>query len=56
MLFNIPKEVLQVNPWGYLAHLPRDEMDWTAFGIELAIGLALIVIGLIGYRRRNIPA
>lgn len=56
VLFDIPEEVLKVNPWGYLSHLPRDEMDWVPFAIELANGLGLIVIGLVGYRRRNIPS
>lgn len=55
-LFNMPEWLLKIQPWGYLAHPPRDEMDWAAFGVELAIAVALIVLGLIGYRRRNIPA
>lgn len=55
-LFDVPKWLLKIQPWGYLAHPPRDEMDWTAFSIELAIAVALLVVGLIGYRRRNIPA
>lgn len=56
VLFDVPAWLTDVNPFGYLAHLPRDEMDWRPFAIELALGLFLVVLGLVGYRRRNIPA
>ncbi|MEL4358459.1 MULTISPECIES: ABC transporter permease [unclassified Luteococcus] len=56
VLFDLPEWLLKLQPWGYLAHLPRDPMDWTAFAVETALALALLGLGLVGYRRRNLPA
>ncbi|MDO5500704.1 MAG: hypothetical protein Q4F67_13590 [Propionibacteriaceae bacterium] len=53
-LLNFPEWVVKFHAWGHLSVIPRDAMDWTPFGIELAIGVGLLVIGLIGYRRRSI--
>ncbi|MEL4504425.1 hypothetical protein AAEX63_06590 [Luteococcus sp. H138] len=56
VLFDLPEWLLKLQPWGHLAHPPRDPMDWTAFLVELAMAVALLVVGLVGYRRRNLPA
>jgi ABC-2 type transport system permease protein len=53
-LFNPPDWLLKLQPWGWLPHLPSDPMRWGAFSIELALGLAMLVLGLVGYRRRDI--
>jgi len=53
-LFNPPDWLLRLQPWGYLPHLPSDPMRWGAFSIELVAGLALVALGLLGYRRRDI--
>lgn len=55
-LFDLPDWVLKAHPWGYLPHLPTDDLAWTPVLVETGVGLALIVLGLVGYRRRNIPA
>lgn len=55
-LFDVPQWVTKVNPWGYLAHLPRDQMDWLPVVLETLLAVALVVVGLVGYRRRGIPA
>lgn len=54
ILFDLPDWVVRAQPWGHLSLPPRDTMDWTPFLVELAIGLVLIVLGLVGYRRRDI--
>lgn len=56
VLFDLPGWLVRLQPWGHLAHLPRDPMDWTAFAVETALALALLVLGLVGYRHRSIPA
>ncbi|GAB2472005.1 ABC transporter membrane-spanning protein [Luteococcus sediminum] len=56
VLFDLPDWLVRLQPWGHLAHLPRDPMDWTAFTIESALAIALLALGLLGYRRRAIPA
>ena len=53
-LFNPPDWLLKLQPWGYLPHLPSDPMRWGAFSIELVAGLAMVALGLLGYRRRDI--
>jgi ABC-2 type transport system permease protein len=53
-LFNPPDWLLKLQPWGWLPHLPSDPMRWGAFSIELALGLAMLALGLVGYRRRDI--
>lgn len=53
-LFNPPDWLLKLQPWGYLPHLPTDPMRWGAFSIELGAGLAMVALGLVGYRRRDI--
>ncbi len=53
-LWNVPDWVTKLEPWGYLPHLPSDPMRWGAFSIELLGGLALLAVGLVGFRRRDI--
>lgn len=54
VLFDLPQWLVKIEPWGHLTIPPRDQMDWLPFFTELAIGLVLIGIGLVGYRRRDI--
>lgn len=53
-LFDLPEWLLKLHPWGHLTHLPGNTLDWTPLWITTAIGLALIALGLAGYRRRDI--
>lgn len=55
-LFALPQWLLQLHPWGHLPHLPTDPFTWTVVVVETALGVGLIALGLIGYRRRNIPS
>jgi ABC-2 type transport system permease protein len=53
-LFDVPEWVLRLQPWGNLPHLPTDPMTWGSFLVTLGIGTALLVLGVVGYRRRDI--
>ncbi len=53
-LLNFPDWLLRLHPWGHLPKLPTDDVTWTAIGWETLIGLALLVAGFVGYRRRDI--
>lgn len=55
-LFNLPDWVLRLTPWGHLPHLPADPLTWTAILIESGVAIVAIALGMVGYRRRNIPA
>ncbi|MGO4957186.1 ABC transporter permease [Luteococcus sp. Sow4_B9] len=56
VLFDLPRWLLDLQPWGQLPHLPRDAMDWSAWLTTLALAAALMALGLWGWRRRDIPA
>lgn len=55
-IIDIPGWMARLQPWGYLSLIPRDTMDWTPFLVETGIAVALIALGLVGYRRRDMPA
>lgn len=56
VLFELPGWLVRLQPWGHLRLLPRDAWSWTPFAVELALAVALLALGLVGYRRGNIPA
>lgn len=56
VLFDLPRWLVRLTPFGHLSALPRDTMHWTPFLVELALAVALLVFGLVGLRRRSIPA
>lgn len=56
VLLDLPGWLLRLQPWGHLSHLPEEPMNWLPFTLELALGAGLIVLGLVGYRRRSVPA
>ncbi len=53
-LFNPPDWLLRLQPSGFLPHLPTDPMRWGTFTLELALGLGMMALGLVAYRRRDI--
>jgi len=52
---HIPQKVLNLMPFQALPAIPLDPMRWTPVVVELAIAIVLTVVGLIGFRRRNVP-
>lgn len=55
-VLGMPHWLLQLQPWGHLPKLPADDVSWWPVVVETALGLALLAAGLVGYRRRGIPA
>ncbi|MDO5682562.1 MAG: hypothetical protein Q4G46_07025 [Propionibacteriaceae bacterium] len=53
-LLNLPENVVKFQPWGHLSVIPRDTMNWTPFLVELGVGIALLAVGLFGYRHRTL--
>lgn len=53
-VFSLPEWALKMEPWGYLTKPPRDPMDWKPFVVEAVVAAALVLIGIWGYRRRDI--
>lgn len=54
VLFDLPRWLIDLQPWGHLAFVPRDPMAWTPFLVELLAGALLLAAGVIGYQRRDI--
>ena len=50
----LPDAILRLTPWAHLPQLPADTMTWPPIIVTSAIGLALLAIGFIGYRRRDL--
>lgn len=53
-VLGLPEWLTRLTPWAPLPQLPVDEMDWAAVLGVTAVGLALMVLGFVGYRRRDI--
>lgn len=52
----IPKAVLDAMPFNATPKVPYEAMNWTPVLLLTLVTVALIVVGLIGFRRRNVPA
>lgn len=53
-ILQIPEWTSNLSPFGYIPQLPIDEMSYGAVSALTGIALFLVVIGLIGYRRRDV--
>lgn len=53
-LFQFPAWVEKLSPFGHVAKIPIEEMDFASAAILTGTAAALIIIGLIGFNRRDI--
>lgn len=53
-LFQFPDWVGKLSPYGYIPEIPVEEMDWLPIMSLSIVAVALILIGYIGYRKRDI--
>lgn len=53
-IVDLPEKVAKVQPWGYLPKLPAESMRWQPIVVETAIGVLLLAIGMVAYRRRDV--
>ena len=53
-LFQFPNWLGKLSPFGYIPQLPVDEMQWLPVISLVVIAAVFIVVGLIGYRKRDI--
>jgi ABC-2 type transport system permease protein len=54
-LFELNQAVMDVSPYAHVPKLPGGEMSWPPLLWLTAVALALLVVGLVGLRRRDIP-
>jgi ABC-2 type transport system permease protein len=50
----MPGWVRQLSPFAHLAAVPRTDPNWTAAAVMTIIAATLLVVGAVGYRRRDL--
>ncbi|MGV8845987.1 ABC transporter permease [Tessaracoccus sp.] len=53
-LLGFPAWLMRFQPWGHLPKLPQDNLTWLPIVVESVLGVALLALGVLGYRRRDI--
>lgn len=53
-LLDLPEWLENISPFGYIPALPVDDLDWMPVIVLSLIAIGLMVIGFIGYRKRDI--
>ncbi|MBS3681354.1 ABC transporter permease [Ornithinibacillus massiliensis] len=53
-LFQFSEWVGKLSPFGYIPQLPIEEMDWVSSILLIVIAVGIMIIGFIGYRKRDI--
>jgi ABC-2 type transport system permease protein len=51
-----PSWLLNITPFGFVPQYPMESINWQSMAVLTAIAAALAIIGLIGFRRRDIEA
>jgi len=54
LLLDLPQRVLDSTPFSPLPQLPAEQLAWTPILLVSGIAAVLVVIGLVGFRRRDI--
>ena len=52
----IPQWLMDILPFNVTPHMPAEPMDWLPVIVLALLALALTAVGLLGFRRRNIPS
>lgn len=53
-LLKLPDWAMQISPLGWGPNVPVKDVDWPTFWWMIALAAVLVVIGWIGYRRRDL--
>jgi ABC-2 type transport system permease protein len=56
VLLDLPEWAVQLSPFGWLPRVPLEVADWSAWLGLTVVAAALIGLGLVGFRRRDVPA
>ena len=53
-LLDLPERLVTLTPFGHLPQLPVQEMAWTPVLVVTGLAVALVALGLVGFRSRDI--
>lgn len=53
-ILNLPSWLLKLTPFATLPRMPAEPMAWTPVLLETALAVVLVIVGVVGYRRRDI--
>ena len=54
-LMNLPSWVQKISPFAHTPKIPVEAMSWTPEVVLTAIAVVLVVVAVVGYRRRGMP-
>ena len=54
-LMNLPGWVQKISPFAHTPKIPVEAMSWTPEVVLTAIAVVLVVVAVVGYRRRGMP-
>src|SRR4051794_5534141 len=55
-LLNLPEWVVKLSPFGWVPRVPAEDLDVVPLVGLLLVAVALITVGLVAFRRRDVPA
>ena len=55
-LLGLPDWVMDISPFTHVPLLPAADLDVVPLLVLTAVAVALCAVGLVGFRRRNVPA
>ena len=53
-VMGLPEAFVRATPFAPLPRLPVEQLAWTPIVVSLLVALALMAVGLVGYRRRDL--
>jgi ABC-2 type transport system permease protein len=55
-LLNLPEWAVKLSPFGWVPRVPAEDLDVVPLVGLVVVAVVLITVGLIGFRRRDVPA
>lgn len=53
-LLKLPKWTEKITPTGWMTRVPLHDVNWTTFSWMIVLAIVLVIIGWVGYRRRDL--
>ncbi|HEY5879966.1 MAG TPA: hypothetical protein VIU11_13725, partial [Nakamurella sp.] len=53
-LLQLPQWIMNLSPYSHVPQVPVAAMDWTPMVVLTLVAAALMAIGVVGFRRRDV--